>query len=84
MKFYTHSEWMISGVTVTNLHKRGGMDEATYAKFLEHSKTTHALGRPGTVDELANAILFLASDNASFITGASIPVDGGRHCMCPR
>jgi NAD(P)-dependent dehydrogenase (short-subunit alcohol dehydrogenase family) len=35
------------GVTVTNLHKRGGMDEATYAKFLEHSKTTHAMGRPG-------------------------------------
>lgn len=73
-----------SGVTVTNLHKSGGMDEATYAKFLEHSKTTHALGRPGTVDELANAVLFLASDQASFITGASLPVDGGRHAMCPR
>jgi NAD(P)-dependent dehydrogenase (short-subunit alcohol dehydrogenase family) len=72
------------GVTVTNLHKRGGMDEATYAKFLEHSKTTHAMGRPGTVDELAEAILFLASDKASFITGASLPVDGGRHAMCPR
>jgi len=72
------------GVTVTNLHKRGGMDEATYAKFLEHSRTTHALGRPGTVDELANAVLFLASDQASFITGASLPVDGGRHAMCPR
>lgn len=72
------------GVTVTNLHKRGGMDETTYAKFLEHSKTTHAMGRPGTVDELANAILFLASEQASFITGASLPVDGGRHAMCPR
>ncbi|CAD7082587.1 unnamed protein product [Hermetia illucens] len=72
------------GVTVTNLHKRGGMDEETYKKFLEHSKTTHALGRPGTVDELANAITFLASDMASFITGASLPVDGGRHAMCPR
>lgn len=58
------------------------MDEATYAKFLEHSKTTHALGRPGTVDELSDAIIFLASDNASFITGASLPVDGGRHAMC--
>lgn len=72
------------GVTVTNLHKRGGMNEETYAKFLEHSKTTHAMGRPGTVDELANAILFLASEQASFITGASLPVDGGRHAMCPR
>lgn len=72
------------GVTVTNLHKRGGMDEETYKKFLEHTKTTHALGRPGQADEVANAILFLASDQSSFITGASLPVDGGRHAMCPR
>lgn len=72
------------GVTVTNLHKRGGMDEATYAKFLDHSKTTHPLGRPGTTDELANAIIFLTSDQATFITGASLPVDGGRHATCLR
>ncbi|XP_075145208.1 putative oxidoreductase TM_0325 [Haematobia irritans] len=72
------------GVTVTNLHKRGGMDPETYAKFLEHSKTTHALGRPGTADEVANAICFLASDLATFSTGVSLAVDGGRHAMCPR
>ncbi|EDV94831.1 3-oxoacyl-[acyl-carrier-protein] reductase FabG [Drosophila grimshawi] len=72
------------GVTVTNLHKRGGMDEATYQKFLEHSKNTHALGRPGTTDEVANAIVFLASDLATFSTGVSLAVDGGRHAMCPR
>ena len=29
------------GVTITNLHKRGGMDDEMYKKFLEHSKTTH-------------------------------------------
>ncbi|XP_011203749.2 3-oxoacyl-[acyl-carrier-protein] reductase FabG [Bactrocera dorsalis] len=72
------------GVTVTNLHKRGGMDEETYEKFLEHSQTTHALGRPGTADEVANAITFLASDLATFTTGVSLAVDGGRHAMCPR
>lgn len=72
------------GVTVTNLHKRSGMNEEAYAKFLEHSKNTHALGRPGQVDELAEAIAFLASDAASFITGTNLPVDGGRHAMCPR
>lgn len=72
------------GVTITNLHKRGGMDAEAYAKFLEHSKTTHAMGRPGNADEIAAAIEFLASDAASFITGASVPVDGGRHAMCPR
>jgi len=72
------------GVTVTNLHARGGMDPETYKKFLEHSKTTHALGRPGDVKEVAAAIAFLASDAASFSTGVSLPVDGGRHAMCPR
>lgn len=72
------------GVIITNIHKRGGMDEEAYKNFLERAKTTHALGRPGTVDEVSEAIQFLASDSASFITGASLPVDGGRHAMCPR
>lgn len=72
------------GVITTDIHKRGGMDEETYAKFLEHSRTTHALGRAGNVQEVAEAIGFLASERASFITGALLPVDGGRHSMCPR
>lgn len=72
------------GVTITNLHKRGGMNDEAYAKFLQHSKTTHAMGRPGQANEIADAIVFLASDAASFITGANLPVDGGRHAMCPR
>ncbi|KAK7503208.1 hypothetical protein BaRGS_00005473 [Batillaria attramentaria] len=72
------------GVIITNVHKRAGLDEEAYQKFLERTKTTHALGRPGDVEEVANTIAFLASDSASFITGATIPVDGGRHAMCPR
>lgn len=36
------------------------------------------LGRLGTPDDLANAALFLASDHASFITGVTLAVDGGR------
>lgn len=35
------------------------------------------MGRLGTVQEVANVFLFLASDDASYITGATIPVDGG-------
>ncbi|KAK7503138.1 hypothetical protein BaRGS_00005764 [Batillaria attramentaria] len=72
------------GVVVTELQKRGGLNEEMYAKFLERSKETHALGRPGKPEEVARTIAFLASEDASFITGASVPVDGGRHAMCPR
>ncbi len=40
-------------------------------------KSKHPLGRIATSEEVAKAILFLASDDASFITGAALPVDGG-------
>lgn len=72
------------GVTITNLHKNSGMNMEQYEAFLKKSETTHALGRPGQAEEVARTIAFLASDDASYITGASIPVDGGRHAMCPR
>ena len=35
------------GVVVTEIHKRGGMSEENYEKFLEHSRTTHPIGRVG-------------------------------------
>jgi NAD(P)-dependent dehydrogenase (short-subunit alcohol dehydrogenase family) len=36
------------------------------------------LGRAGRPEEIAQAIVFLASDKASYLTGQSIPVDGGK------
>ncbi len=72
------------GVTVTNLHRRGGMDEERYAAFLERSKETHPLGRPGDPAEVAALILFLASDRAGWMTGETMPIDGGRHLTCLR
>jgi NAD(P)-dependent dehydrogenase (short-subunit alcohol dehydrogenase family) len=72
------------GVTVTNLHRRSGMEEGPYAAFLERSKTTHPLGRAGEAAEVAALILFLASDRAAWMTGETIPIDGGRHLTCAR
>lgn len=72
------------GVIVTDVHRRAGLDDQQYTQFLERCKQTHALGRPGEVEEVARSIAFLASDAASFITGIHLPVDGGRHAMCPR
>ncbi|XP_046460593.1 3-oxoacyl-[acyl-carrier-protein] reductase FabG-like [Daphnia pulex] len=72
------------GVIITECQKRAGMTDEFYEKFMEHSKTTHPLGRPGTAEEVAKAIAFLASDDASFITGVTLPVDGGRSVACPR
>jgi NAD(P)-dependent dehydrogenase (short-subunit alcohol dehydrogenase family) len=72
------------GVVVTNIHKRGGMDEQTYAAFLERSRETHPIGRPGTAAEVADLIYFLASDKASWITGATYAIDGGRALTCAR
>ena len=39
----------------------------------------HPMGRLGTAEDVAGAVLFLASDDAAFITGLALPVDGGRH-----
>ncbi len=72
------------GVVVSNLHRRGGMNEENYAKFLERSRETHPLGRPGEATEIADLIFFLASDAAGWITGETISIDGGRHLTCAR
>jgi len=66
------------GVVITELHKHTGMDDTAYAAFLQRSRSTHSMGRIGESQEVAKAIAFLASDSAVFITGATIPVDGGR------
>ena len=65
------------GVVVTELHTVTNA-VADYPGFLERSKTTHPLGRVGSVDEIAALILFLLSDEAGWITGACMPIDGGR------
>lgn len=72
------------GVVVTEIHKRGGMSSDAYQAFLERSKTTHPLGRVGEAREVAELILFLASEHAAWITGATYSIDGGRADTCAR
>jgi NAD(P)-dependent dehydrogenase (short-subunit alcohol dehydrogenase family) len=52
-------------------------DEPGGPEYLEAVKAAHPMGRLGEPSEVAKAILFLASDDASFITGAILAVDGG-------
>lgn len=61
------------GVTRTSMTERYFQDEA----MSETVRSIHAMKRWGEADEIAKAILFLASDDASFITGESLLVDGG-------
>ena len=74
-----------SGIRVNALAPGSTLSEATRALFYNEENKAFAesllshipMGRPGEPEEIANAALFLASPDASYITGAVLPVDGG-------
>ena len=71
------------GVVVTELQTASNA-VADYPAFLERSKSTHPLGRVGQTEDIAALVLFLLSDAASWITGATVPIDGGRQLLSAR
>jgi NAD(P)-dependent dehydrogenase (short-subunit alcohol dehydrogenase family) len=78
-------EWADRGIrvnavapgTIRTERVRSLVDEPGGPEYLRVMEQAHPMGRIGEPSEVAQAILFLASDAASFITGAILPVDGG-------
>ena len=73
-------EWGADGIRV-NVVAPGGMAGTEGVKRIagddEHRTAQNPLKRPGSTTEVAEAVLFLASDAASYVTGATLVVDGG-------
>ncbi|MGW1770254.1 SDR family NAD(P)-dependent oxidoreductase [Streptomyces sp. NPDC002104] len=90
---YTTSKWALRGLSKTaalELGPRGIRVNTIHPGYIETEMTADAapafreatiretpLGRTGTVGEIAPLVVFLLSDDSSFISGAEIPVDGG-------
>ncbi|WP_329298160.1 SDR family oxidoreductase [Streptomyces sp. NBC_00659] len=90
---YTASKWALRGLSrtaATELGPRGIRVNSVHPGYIETEMTASAhpafrmaniretpLGRTGTVDEITPLVVFLLSDDSSFISGAEIPVDGG-------
>lgn len=60
-----------------------GMKPSDYPAFLEARGKRHPVGRAGQAIEVVNAIAFLANENAGFVTGVCLPVDGGVNAKGP-
>jgi 3-oxoacyl-[acyl-carrier protein] reductase len=75
-------EFASYGITVNGVEPGNilteGIKEGRSAAFIQSMQDMVPLGRLGTPRDVANAVLFLASDDAAYITGTTIVVDGGQ------
>lgn len=62
---------------MTPLLEKWTMEQADPEQVRTSLNEMHALGRPARAEEIADAVVFLASESAQFITGVALPVDGG-------
>ena len=76
----SHAKEMAPGVGVNAIAPsvvRTRLAAALWEGVEEHTAKAHPLQRIGEPEDIAKAVLFLASDAASWITGVVLPVDGG-------
>jgi len=66
-----------AGVIPTEGYRTAGLTQEQVEGFAEQMAASTPLGRVGTPDEVARAVLFLASSDASFVNGIELFVDGG-------
>ena len=67
--------WVVTPHSMEGL-KHAGL-AVTEEQYYEYGRRSVPLGRMGTATDVAHAVLFLSSDEANFITGVDLPVDGG-------
>ena len=67
----------VNGVEPGNILTEG-MQMHRSAEFIRQMAEAVPLGRLGTPDDIAGAVFFLASDDAAYITGTTIVIDGGQ------
>ena len=79
----TAADWAPYGITVNAILPGGFMTDANKRwkqinpEVIQTFQQQIPMGRYGTPEEVANLMLFLASDESSFCTGGVYPVDGG-------
>ena len=64
-------------ITPRNEQQQSEQEKIWYQQIVDQTVDTSFMGRYGSLDEQASAILYLASDEASYITGTILPVAGG-------
>ncbi len=74
---FSHDRITVNGIEPGNI-LTDGMKQHRSASFIRMMEEAVPLGRLGTPRDVANAALFLASDDADYITGTTIIVDGGQ------
>lgn len=71
---------IVPGWVDTRIYSRAGLDEVAIKFMYDQAVTRIPAGRIGKPEDIANCILFLSSEKASYINGAAVDIDGGWGC----